>query len=517
MEEVKVDMKNFSMFATTLVICLVAYAASAVVVQDGYITQAEYGAAPLALQTVPTSFWDDTSTESPNNSELDALYAVLNGDGSLDLGITGELGLGFGPGGINGMVILLDSRAGGAIASTDMSGFGTIQNNVPGVRTNDFGGFQNGAAFTQGASPGGVPIMQFPDAPFRTTSTPSIFDPGFNPDFAIEMGGVLDYYPVADVFAGVTEVNIVDLDKSPTDAGAVIQAGYVAAHDDEIPYTPGLLDGAAPPLLQVDGVSSITDVETFDIGARAALAGATGPDDPTGTITVAFDAHIDPGESTMSGTGVFGFGQFTPNILGDPSNVTTGFEFHLDADFLDNDGQDIKVMVYLVNGTGAFLSNQFLIPAAGAFPLETPSLAYGFPDDQITILAEDTDMDEVDDYFAVTSIIPGDADGDGGVDLDDYNLVSGSMYTTGVTGGPLEGDFNFDGAVDFEDFVTMALWFGESPPPQFDAREFAGDQFITIPVPAETLAEVPEPATGVLLLGVLGAAMMRRTRMGIES
>ena len=80
------------------------------------------------------------------------------------------------------------------------------------------------------------------------------------------------------------------------------------------------------------------------------------------------------------------------------------------------------------------------------------------------------------------SLTPGDANGDGAVDLQDFGIVKGNF---GEADGWDQGDFNGDGVMDLQDFGLFKSNFGSGQS-----------------------AAVPEPATAVLLL--LGAAAMFR-------
>jgi hypothetical protein len=54
----------------------------------------------------------------------------------------------------------------------------------------------------------------------------------------------------------------------------------------------------------------------------------------------------------------------------------------------------------------------------------------------------------------------GDADHDGNVDLDDYNILAGNFNTSGNTFS--DGDFDYDGTVELDDFDILASNFGTS-------------------------------------------------------
>jgi hypothetical protein len=102
------------------------------------------------------------------------------------------------------------------------------------------------------------------------------------------------------------------------------------------------------------------------------------------------------------------------------------------------------------------------------------------------------DLFKYDNGFFAGLGVPGDVDGDGDVDLDDFSLMSANMYMN-VAGGPADGDFNHDGVVNFNDYVVQALNFGKWP----DAEE--------------TLSNVPEPAMAALLI-LAGVLTRRRSR-----
>jgi hypothetical protein len=85
---------------------------------------------------------------------------------------------------------------------------------------------------------------------------------------------------------------------------------------------------------------------------------------------------------------------------------------------------------------------------------------------------------------------PGDANGDGGVDLDDFGLLKASF---GVTGLSIPGDLNFDGEIDLSDFGLLKANFGRDPWP---------------PRPAQA---VPEPSAW-LLAAIAAAGLIKWRR-----
>jgi len=90
---------------------------------------------------------------------------------------------------------------------------------------------------------------------------------------------------------------------------------------------------------------------------------------------------------------------------------------------------------------------------------------------------------------APAPLAPGDVDGDGDVDADDFGVVAYHNQVGGFSRD--QGDLNDDGWVDIADFGILAFNFGAGPP---------------------VSAAVPEPAS-LALLGLGALAVLRRRRI----
>lgn len=119
------------------------------------------------------------------------------------------------------------------------------------------------------------------------------------------------------------------------------------------------------------------------------------------------------------------------------------------------------------------------------------------------------------------SLVPGDADGDGAVDADDYvRLDRGyARYLDGSlpagTAAWTDGDFNNDGVLDSRDYLLIDTTWAMSNPlePGFLAKrstEF-GDAYV-----ASLLVSVPEPATPAVL-GFVGTGFVALRRRRAQS
>jgi MYXO-CTERM domain-containing protein len=202
----------------------------------------------------------------------------------------------------NGIVVLLDTRAGGAVAGSVGAGFGII-GSVGGQRIDDWGTDTDGGA---GVSP--------------TPGGGSILDPTFNPDVALEInagGGGADYF-----------THIIDL-TLPNDNTAFGVAGNI-----DVFLGQNVRNGTV----------------TTQMYSRADADTAKGHN---GTIEHAFN------NSNTAGVNGYDFGT-PPGPLGDPLSATMGYEAVISSAFLANDGQPIRALVFITNSGGDFLSNQFL-------------------------------------------------------------------------------------------------------------------------------------------------------------
>jgi hypothetical protein len=270
-------------------------------VVDGTVGAGEYSLT-LAVQDTPTGFGD-------NFSEFNAAFGGVESSGGLRLALTGNL-----EGNGNGMVIFIDTRAGGGVETILPGGYGQL-GSLGGQRVDDWGTDIDGGEGVQ-SPPGG----------------PSILDPGFNPNYAIVMNahGGTDYW-----------INITDMS--------------VPNHPD-FPNRDVFLGGNA-----VNGPSA-THTYYRDGGAVAA-----------GTIEHAFD--------NTNTAGVLGWDWTEPpGELGDPLSATTGLEMLMSAQFLNADPlHPLRLMAFITNDGGDYLSNQFLPGLGGVENLGGPGGLGGEP------------------------------------------------------------------------------------------------------------------------------------------
>lgn len=123
------------------------------------------------------------------------------------------------------------------------------------------------------------------------------------------------------------------------------------------------------------------------------------------------------------------------------------------------------------------------------------------------------------DFAGLTDVgwqvrIPGDANGSGAIDRDDFSLIDRG-YAKQLTGWS-NGDFNGDGTIDAKDYQVIDLYYvaqtGSYDPGLLAEREAQfGPGYA-----ADLAAYVPEPSAGaccVLGAGGLAAARRRRRRV----
>jgi hypothetical protein len=247
-------------------------------VVDGVISPSEYGAV-IGRQNAPTGFGD-------NQNELDVAYANRIAGQGLQLALTGNVQG-------NSIVIFVDTRAGGAVASTLSGGYGQL-GSFGGQRVDDWGNDTDQSEAENGPAGGA-----------------SVLPPGFNPDFALDFN---------DDF-GTQYLNVIDM--------------TVPNHPSQVNRDIFL------------GNPTGQFAQTFNYTRDG---GAT----PSGTVKVAMD--------NSNTAGVFGYDFGTPpGTLGDPDSASTGLELDMDEAFIRADeGYEIKMMAFITNGGGYFLSNQFL-------------------------------------------------------------------------------------------------------------------------------------------------------------
>ncbi|HYO11332.1 MAG TPA: PEP-CTERM sorting domain-containing protein [Tepidisphaeraceae bacterium] len=277
---------------------------------DGIITTPgqdeppEYGTV-LATQNNQTGFGN-------NVSELNQALSNYTPGGNLELLLTGNL-----EGNGNGLVIFIDSKAGGAIAGTAGGGFNQF-GSVGGARVDDWGNDQDG----------GTGVTNPPSAP-------SIVSPNFNPDYALEInagGGGGNYY-----------INIIDLTvpNEPNDNRDIF------------------LGGNARRTSAGDTNPAPQEVDTYNRIVGGVVT-------PSGQIAHAFDNTNAAGVSDADATGA--------------ATAISGFEAIFDAAFLSRgDGQALRLLPFITSFDGGYLSNQFLPGLGGGANLGNPGGDGGTP------------------------------------------------------------------------------------------------------------------------------------------
>ncbi|MEM7682151.1 MAG: PEP-CTERM sorting domain-containing protein [Planctomycetota bacterium] len=194
----------------------------------------------------------------------------------------------------------------------------------------------------------------------------------------------------------------------------------------------------------------------------------------------------------------FDFSVFGANVLGDPIlSPSLGFMF---IDFKDAGG---SVLVNASGGNSTLLDStspstdfddvdEFSSDWVQLVGQTLPAPAGTASADVILITVEFGGAHSFDDAVVTLVggvVVDGDANGDGDVDLLDFDILAGNFGAgPGAVGGASIGDFNGDGNVDLLDFDILAGNFGFTSP-----------------------SAVPEPAS-IGLLGLGAAALLRRRR-----
>jgi len=132
---------------------------------------------------------------------------------------------------------------------------------------------------------------------------------------------------------------------------------------------------------------------------------------------------------------------------------------------------------------------------------------------QVTVKASDATGLVQDDVFYYANL-PGDADSNGTVDLDDFVLLKSNFGTGGLATD--EGDFDLDDDVDLDDFVTLKCYFGVSLKPPVPTTGLAGTVDL-LTVASEPADAIPSPGPHALGRVRPDRRRPRRRRRGGET
>ena len=107
-------------------------------------------------------------------------------------------------------------------------------------------------------------------------------------------------------------------------------------------------------------------------------------------------------------------------------------------------------------------------------------------------------------FYVDPTLLPGDANLDGRVDVQDLAILAAN-YRKQVTGGWLQGDFNNDGVVDVEDLALLAANYRHSYAsdvvPAFDGLDAVAIELLSL----AGVTVVPEPGElAMLAMALLG-------------
>jgi PEP-CTERM motif-containing protein len=441
---------------------IAATAASGQIVVDG-TADANYGAA-LSTQNTDTQFGNSIDPDprfSAGGSELDQVFGTVDG-GFLYLTFAGNLETNF-----NKLEIFIDSEAGGqntlvganlpvAVDAFCCGGFGTAD-----------GALQRLGGFT--------------------------FDAAFSPDYYLTASnGTESTGGALGVSGYAATVHYAELNNGPS--GLSVRAG-------------GVLDPFGDEL-DAGGVSRGLPLGTL-IDQNNNLFGGVG-DIPLHEFFEPFDALLDPTndlnhrdmdntiglQMAVNQSNIAGVNGGTGATLGDPQNVTTGFEFAIPLAAIGNPTGDIKVTAF-INGAGHdFASNQF--SGAGILGVNPGTDGAGNfvnPAPGVDVFGIDLSTIAGDQFVTISQgggLLLGDYNGDGFVGVDDLNLVLINWNTLVTPGNLAVGDGDGSGFIGVDDLnIVLINWNNGTPP--------------------ASGAAIPEPAS-LALLGLGGMAMLRRRR-----
>ena len=118
-------------------------------------------------------------------------------------------------------------------------------------------------------------------------------------------------------------------------------------------------------------------------------------------------------------------------------------------------------------------------------------------------------------FYVNPTLLPGDANLDGHVDVSDLAILAAN-YRKNVTGGWLQADFNNDGVVDVQDLALLAANYRRSLAsdvvPAYDGLDAAAIELLS----QAGVTVVPEPGTLVMLAAALIGALANTWRERIS-